>query len=356
MAMIMIANLQYAWTLFVEPIRQATGWKLSDIQWGFTLFIIFETWIMPLEGWLIDRMGPRIFTTIAGVLCGFGWSALAFATERWQLYTVLCDCGSGRGVRLQRIDRQRRSNGFPTGADWPRASSRAASARARRCSFPMIAYDHPDGGYRTAFLVTGIVQGLVMIAGGANAAASRPGICPSHAASKKPAPRVRRNTEQFSTREMLRTPHFYLLYVMFVMMATGGLLVTAQAGPVASEWDITRTALTAALALDRISNGASRVFWGWVSDHMGRENTMSLAFMLQAACLLSVLCGGPHIGNDVHRDLDSDVFHVWRGLLAVPVTGGRLFRRQQCQLQLQFPLQRQRRGVHHRRRTGGGAV
>ena len=87
-AMIMIANLQYAWTLFVEPIRQATGWKLSDIQCGFTLFIVFETWIMPLEGWLIDRMGPRIFTTIAGVLCGVGWSALAFATPALALYVL----------------------------------------------------------------------------------------------------------------------------------------------------------------------------------------------------------------------------------------------------------------------------
>ena len=86
-AMVMIANLQYAWTLFVEPIRQSTGWKLSDIQWGFTLFIVFETWVMPLEGWMIDRTGPRIFTSIAGALCGFGWSALAYATEMWQLYT-----------------------------------------------------------------------------------------------------------------------------------------------------------------------------------------------------------------------------------------------------------------------------
>ena len=94
-AMIMIANLQYAWTLFVEPIRQATGWKLSEIQWGFTLFIVFETWIMPLEGWLIDRMGPRIFTALAGVLCGFGWSGLAFAAERWQLYAFYALAGVG---------------------------------------------------------------------------------------------------------------------------------------------------------------------------------------------------------------------------------------------------------------------
>ena len=75
-AMIMIANLQYSWTLFVQPIRAATGWKLSDVQWGFTLFILFQTWVMPLEGWLIDRMGPRIFISVAGVLCGLGWIAI----------------------------------------------------------------------------------------------------------------------------------------------------------------------------------------------------------------------------------------------------------------------------------------
>jgi OFA family oxalate/formate antiporter-like MFS transporter len=96
---------------------------------------------------------------------------------------------------------------------------------------------------------------------------------------------------------MLRTPHFYLLYLMFVMMATGGLLVTAQAGPVAREWNISLAALTAALAFDRISNGASRIFWGFVSDRIGRELTMSIAFLLQAGCLLSVLLLGPRSGT-----------------------------------------------------------
>ena len=59
LAMIMIANLQYAWTLFVKPLQTSTGWKLSDIQFAFTLFVLFQTWIQPLDGWLIDRLGPR---------------------------------------------------------------------------------------------------------------------------------------------------------------------------------------------------------------------------------------------------------------------------------------------------------
>src|SRR5439155_5632350 len=118
-----------------------------------------------------------------------------------------------------------------------------------------------------------------------------------HAAIRKHSTRARRNTAQFSTPEMLRTPQFYLLYLMFVLMATGGLLVTAQAGPVASEWGISRTALTAALSFARIANGASSVAWGWVSDHIGREITMSIAFTLQAACLFSVLAVGRWSGT-----------------------------------------------------------
>src|SRR5579859_2298252 len=75
-SMIMIGNLQYAWTLFVQPMMTENHWKLSDVQWGFTVFIAIMTWTMPLSGWLIDRLGPRTFMTIAGVLCGAGWAGL----------------------------------------------------------------------------------------------------------------------------------------------------------------------------------------------------------------------------------------------------------------------------------------
>jgi len=295
-AMIMIANLQYAWTLFVEPIRQSTGWKLSDIQWGFTLFIIFETWVMPLEGWLIDRIGPRIFTTIAGVLCGVGWSSLAFANERWQLYVFYAMAGVGAAFVY--------SGSIASALKWfPDRRGLAAGIIAggfgagSALFIPLIAAIIHSDGYRTAFLVTGIGQGLVIMAVAQMLRHPGPEFAVTHTVVRKAAPRTRRNAAQFSTPEMLRTPHFYLLYLMFVLMATGGLLVTAQAGPVAREWGISRAALTAALAFDRIANGASRVAWGWVSDHIGRELTMSIAFTLQAACLFSVLAVGRWSGT-----------------------------------------------------------
>ncbi len=93
--MIMIANLQYAWTLFVQPMQASTGWKLSDIQLAFTLFILFQTWVQPLDGWLIDRLGPRGFISAAGVLCGLGWAGLGYATTLPQLYVLYCVAGTG---------------------------------------------------------------------------------------------------------------------------------------------------------------------------------------------------------------------------------------------------------------------
>ena len=294
--MIMIANLQYAWTLFVDPIRQSTGWKLSDIQWGFTLFIVFETWVMPLEGWLIDSMGPRLFTTIAGVLCGLGWSSLAYSTARWQLYTSYSIAGVGAAFVY--------SGSIASALKWfPDRRGLAAGVIAggfgsgAALFIPVIAAIIHNQGYRTAFLVTGILQGIVIIAVAQMLHHPGPEFAAAHAARPATHHRVRRSGEQFTTPEMLRTQHFYLLYLMFVLMATGGLLVTAQAGPVAAEWGISRTALTAALALDRISNGVSRVAWGWVSDHIGRETAMAVAFALQAACLLSVLYVGRWSGT-----------------------------------------------------------
>ncbi len=294
LAMIMIANLQYSWTLFVQPIQQgkaAQHWKLSDLQWAFTLFILFETWIMPLEGWVIDRAGPRLFTTIAGVLCGFGWAALGSATQLWQFYVFYAIAGIGAAFVY--------SGSIACALKWfPDKRGLAAGIIAggfgagSALFIPGIAMIIREHDYHWAFLITGIVQGLVILLVAQVLRHPDAEFLASKHAMTQPRPRVRRGTEQFTTGEMLRTPHFYALYAMFVMMATGGLLVTAQAGPVAKEWKITLTALTAALALDRLANGVSRVFWGWVSDRMGRELTMFVAFLLQSASLLAVLFWG----------------------------------------------------------------
>jgi OFA family oxalate/formate antiporter-like MFS transporter len=155
---------------------------------------------------------------------------------------------------------------------------------------PVISWLIAERGYQTAFVATGLVQGLViaLVAQFLRHPAAVPGAAArSHGGS---APRVGRR--QFTTLEMLRTPQFYALYAAFVLMATGGLLVTANAGPMARSWGLSVAALTVAATLSPVANGTARIFWGWASDKLGRENTMVLTFTLQAVCLLLVVLVG----------------------------------------------------------------
>jgi OFA family oxalate/formate antiporter-like MFS transporter len=323
-AMLMIANLQYSWTLFVGPIRAATGWKLADVQWGFTLYVLFQTWVMPMEGWLIDRMGPRIFISAAGVLCAVGWAAMGHATTLPQLYAYYAIAGVGAAFVY--------SGSMATGLKWfPDKRGLASGIIAAGFGsgsalfIPIIAMLIRQMDYQHAFLYTGIAQGTIIFL--AAQVLRKPGaeVTQWKVERKSLSPRVRRNTEHFNTWEMLRTPHFYVLYGMMVMMATGGLLITAQAAPVAKNWHISASFLTLALSLNPVANGASRISWGFLSDRLGRENTMFIAFTLHAACLLSVLLVG-HLSGTLFTLTLILTFFTWgEAFSLLPATVGDYF-------------------------------
>jgi len=150
---------------------------------------------------------------------------------------------------------------------------------------PIFAYMIKSVGYQMTLLETGIAQGVLIMAAGLFLQNPPPGAVPKVVAAK---PKVRRHSEEFNSGQMLKTPQFYVLYAMMLMIGIGGLMATAQVAPVASSYGFGATALTIALSLNPIANGTGRIFWGWVSDHMGRERTMFLAFTLQAAFLVSV--------------------------------------------------------------------
>ena len=160
-AMVMIANLQYAWTLFVNPMREANGWSLADVQWAFTLFILCQTWVQPLDGWLIDRLGPRGFITAAGVLCGLGWAGMGYATTLPMLYGLYALAGTGAafvysgciGSALKWFQDRR---GFASGM------IAAGFGGGTALFIPIIASIIENDGYRAAFLWTGLVQGVVI--------------------------------------------------------------------------------------------------------------------------------------------------------------------------------------------------
>jgi MFS transporter, OFA family, oxalate/formate antiporter len=286
-AMIMIANLQYSWTLFVEPMRTATGWKLSDIQWAFTLFILFQTWVQPAQGFLIDRLGPRLFTTIAGVLCGIGWTGLGVATTLPMLYALYVLAGIGAaliyggcmGSALKWFTKQR---GLAAGL------IAAGFGGGTALFIPFIDSIIRTDGYKTAFIYTGVFQAVVILV----VAQCLRHPAPPPQAAKPAGGSTVLGQHQFKTLEMLRTPQFFVLYATFVLMATGGLLVTANAGSIAKAWGIPASALAAATSMNALANGGSRIFWGWVSDRTGREYAMGVAFVLQAICLVLVLTLG----------------------------------------------------------------
>jgi OFA family oxalate/formate antiporter-like MFS transporter len=291
--MIMIANLQYAWTLFVKPLQDAhKDWKLPAIQWAFTLFIFLETWITPVEGWLIDRLGPRIFLTLGGVLVGVGWTGMGYAQTLTQLYVLYGIAGVGAAFIYSGSiatalkwfpDMRGRVSGFITAGFGAGAALFIPTIIA-----PLLA----RSGYQKAFFYTGIFQGLLIILAAQVLHNPGPDFQVSPAAKKPVSARIRRNTQQFNSGQMMLTPHFWILYVAFVLTSVGGLMITAQAAPVGRNLKIAGWAIVAAVSWSRVANGLGRIIWGWFSDLVGREMAMVIPFTLQALCLGGVLSVG----------------------------------------------------------------
>ena len=289
-AMIMIANLQYAWTLFVQPLQRGTGWKLSDIQYAFALFILFQTWVQPLDGWVIDRIGPRWFISVAGLLCGLGWAGMGYATSLPMLYVLYCLAGMGAAFVY--------SGSIGSALKWFK-DRRGLAAGIMAAGFgggtalfiPFISYMIANRGYQAAFLSTGVFQGIVIII------VAQVLRHPSQSTAPAAIARTASNVPQLTTFEMLKMPQFYMMYASFVMMGTGFLLATANLGPIARSWGLSAGAVTLAATLSPMANGTSRVFWGWASDKTGRENAMIIAFALNALCLLAVLKLGQWSGG-----------------------------------------------------------
>ncbi|HZS25622.1 MAG TPA: oxalate/formate MFS antiporter [Candidatus Angelobacter sp.] len=291
-SMIMIANLQYAWTLFTGPLREAHhDWSLKAVGFAFTTFIFLETWITPVEGWLIDRLGPRLFLTIGGVLVGIGWTGMGYAQGLTQFYFLYGMAGVGAAFIY--------SGSIATALKWFPDMRGTASGlitagfgAGSAIFIPIIARILAHSGYTTAFLYTGIAQGLVIVIAAQLLHNPGPDFQVSPTAKKAVSPRIRRNTQQFNSGQMLATPQFWVLYVAFVLTSVGGLMITAQASPVGRTLKIAAWAIIAAVAWSRVANGLGRVLWGMFSDLVGREMAMVIPFTLQALSLVGVLTLG----------------------------------------------------------------
>ncbi len=312
--MAMIANLQYGWTLFVNPIADKHGWSRAAIQVAFTIFVLTETWLVPIEGYLVDRFGPRPVVLVGGILCGLGWVLNSFADSLTLLYVAAAVGGVGAGAVYGTCvgnalkwfpDRRGLAAGLTA------AGFGAGSALT---IIPISAFIKSDG-YEAAFLYFGIGQGLIVfvIAWFLQRA-------PEHAkAAAASSTNVQQSKRDYSPGEVLRQPVFWVMYLMFVMVAAGGLMATAQLGPISKDFKIgdvpvnilglVLPALTFALAIDRVLNGITRPFFGWVSDQIGREPTMFIAFALEAVGILALYkCGQDPVAFVI---LTGMVFFAW---------------------------------------------
>jgi len=289
--MAMIANLQYGWTLFVNPIDAKFHWGRASIQVAFSVFVLLETWLVPIEGYLVDRFGPRLVVLVGGILCGIAWAMNAHADSLVFLYVAAALGGVGAGAVYGTCvgnalkwfpDRRGLAAGLTAGG---------FGAGSALTIIPISAMIK-SSGYESTFLYFGIGQGIIVVVLSLILAAPKKGEVPE---TSKNLLQTRR---QFRPMEVLKQPVFWVMYVMFVLVGAGGLMATAQLAPIAKDFKIaeipvslvgiTLPALTFALAIDRILNGITRPFFGWVSDNIGRELTMLVAFGLEAIGIMAL--------------------------------------------------------------------
>lgn len=297
-AMMAVANLQYAWTLFTKPIQAHLHVSLTAVQWTFALFIALETWLVPFEGYLVDRIGPRIMLGFGAVAVAVGWIMSGRAETLGSLYFWYAVGGIGAGI-VYGGTIGNALKWFPDHRGLCVGLTAGAYGIGTALTVAPIDKMIRASGYQHTFIVWGIIQGFVVMAAALFLAKPPVGWVPPGWKEKEAAIKARGVTisaVDMTPWQMLRQPSFYAVYVMMTMLAFGGIVVTAQLSPMAVSYHVDKvivawglTALVLAIEIDRILNGLTRPFWGWVSDHIGRENAIFISFMLEAAAVYALL-------------------------------------------------------------------
>ncbi len=295
-AMMAIANLQYAWTLFTTPLTKSLGASLAAVQVAFAAFILVETWLVPFEGALVDRFGPRRIIMAASFLVGAGWIGAGMTHSLAGLYVFYTIGGIGAGA-VYGACIGHALKWFPDHRGLCAGATAGAYGIGTAVTVAPIASMIKTSGYEHTFIVWGIIQGLVVLVAGAFILRPPDGWAPDgwrgEAATRG---RVQASAVDLTWSQMLRQPSFWVLYFMMALMAFSGLVITAQVKPIAHFYHVDQvviafgmSALVLAIQIERILNGLTRPFWGWVSDHIGRENTMFVAFGLQSLTIIALL-------------------------------------------------------------------
>jgi oxalate/formate antiporter len=290
-AMMAISSPQYVWTLFTGPLNQKLGTTLAELQWTVSLLVILQTWFSPFQAYLVDRFGPRLLISVGALMSGGSWILAAWASNLWALYLTYGVIGGfGTGIIYVGIiglmvrwfpDRR----GLATGL-----AAAGYGFGAFFTSFPIDSMIK-SSGYAYTLVVWGCVQAVIGVLAAQWLHTPPENYAATSAAQATPVA-AQQAGRSFTPQEMLRSPIFYLLFVMMSMMSTSGLMVVFNVGPFAKDFGVANmlvmgmAALPLSLTLSRLTNGLTRPFFGWVSDRIGRESTMAIAFSLECVAIL----------------------------------------------------------------------
>ena len=288
--MVMISSLQHGWTLFVHPINQKYEWGRAAIQVAFTIFILTETWLVPFEGWIVDRLGPKPVALAGGLLVGISWSLNSVADSLAFLYLSAALGGIGAGC-VYGTCMGNALKWFPDKRGLAAGLTVAGYGIGSAFTIIPIHLTIESAGYEAAFLWFGIGQGALVCVAALALTKPASGHLPP------PSTRLAQTSRDHTPREVLQSPLFWILFVMSLLVTSAGLTFTANLAAIARNFQvagvpvslvgITLPALTFALALDRVTNGVARPLCGWLSDYIGRETTMIMAFTLGAVSIFA---------------------------------------------------------------------
>lgn len=290
-AMMSVSSPEYLWTLFTGPINKVMGTTLAEIQITFSLLIVISTFCSPILAFFVDRFGPRLLFSIGTLMSGGSWILSAFAPNVWSIYLTYGIIG-GIGLGIIGV------GSVGVLVRWfPDRRGLAVGVLQAGFGFGPVFTSFPinsmiaASGYQHTLVVWGLVQGLIGLIVSQGMRLPPEGYRPIDF-KKETAQIALQSQRSYSPREMLQNPIFYLLFIMMSMMSTSGLMIVSNVAPIANQYHVAQVlvlglaALPLSLTLSRFTNGFTRPFFGWVSDHIGREYTMTLAFSLEALSIL----------------------------------------------------------------------
>ncbi|KIZ47531.1 spermidine/putrescine ABC transporter substrate-binding protein [Rhodopseudomonas palustris] len=294
--MIMIANLQYGWSVFVAPMQHAHNWAVTSIQVAFTIFVALETWATPVNALICDRIGPRFGPRLVmgagGILVAAGWVLDAYTSSLTALYIGGALTGFGAGA-IYCVSVGTAVKWFPDRRGLATGLVAAGFGAGAALTIIPIKMHIAAYGYESAFLLFGLIQGGVVLVASQFIRHPNPGEVKAVAGGAS-----KQSLRSYTSKEVLGSWVFWVLYVCDVLMCAGGLVVTANLVSIANSHNISTVmilgvaTLSLALVFANVMNGVARPLFGWIADQIGLPKTMMIGFSLGAVAYFCLFMFG----------------------------------------------------------------